>query len=168
MKEFLKSSSDIKEISIAERADGSAAVSIGGDNLEIRDVARNGPEIRFALGGKSFSFLVSANRKKITVWRDGAVHTFERAEGKSVGAGGAADSASSLSSQMPGIVLKLLRNPGDEVAAGAPLLILEAMKMEHEIAAPSDGKVVSYPFAEGQRVMPGDLLVEFEANVPVG
>jgi len=64
---------------------------------------------------------------------------------------------------MPGMVLKLLRQPGDEVKAGTPLLILEAMKMEHEISAPCDGRLLAYPFKEGDRVMPGDLLVEFAA-----
>jgi biotin carboxyl carrier protein len=61
---------------------------------------------------------------------------------------------------MPGMVLKILVQPGDVVAKGAPLLILEAMKMEHQITAPYDGKVVTVACSEGEMVQPGVELVE--------
>ena len=60
---------------------------------------------------------------------------------------------------MPGVVLKILVNAGDEVTKGAPLLILEAMKMEHQIAAPRDGTVAAINCKEGEMVQPGLDLV---------
>lgn len=66
----------------------------------------------------------------------------------------------SMSAPMPGIVLKILVTVGQEVTKGMPLLILEAMKMEHQIAAPRDGTVAAINCREGELVQPGVDLVE--------
>ena len=58
--------------------------------------------------------------------------------------------------------LRCLAEPGTQVKKGAPLLILEAMKMEHTISAPSDGLLKAYRFAVGDQVNDGVDLVEFE------
>jgi pyruvate carboxylase len=63
---------------------------------------------------------------------------------------------------MPGKVFKLLVNVGDEVKAGDTLLSTEAMKMETNIKAKEDGKVVDIFFKEGATVQQGDLLVLLE------
>jgi biotin carboxyl carrier protein len=65
----------------------------------------------------------------------------------------------STEAPMPGAVLKILVRAGDEVKRGAPLLILEAMKMEHQIVAPRDGTVASVNCKEGELVQPGSELV---------
>lgn len=66
----------------------------------------------------------------------------------------------STSAPMPGAVLKILVKQGDVVAKGAPLLILEAMKMEHQITAPFDGTVAAINCKEGELVQPGVDLVD--------
>jgi biotin carboxyl carrier protein len=55
---------------------------------------------------------------------------------------------------MPGVVLKILAKPGDVVKKGAPLVMLEAMKMEHQILAPFDGTVSAVKCVEGEMVQP--------------
>lgn len=75
--------------------------------------------------------------------------------------GGAAAHAS-LAAPMPGVVTKVLVKPGDEVGRGDPLVAIEAMKMEHLIRAPRDGKVKSIPVAQGQMVQGGTVLAELE------
>ena len=67
-----------------------------------------------------------------------------------------------LLAPMPGKVIALVAQPGATVAKGAPLLILEAMKMEHTITAPGDGTVHAFRFEVGDQVGDGDELVEFE------
>ena len=77
------------------------------------------------------------------------------------GRGGA--TGAKVKSSMPGVVKELRVAAGDTVAAGAPLLILEAMKMENEIRAPVAGHVVAVHVAAGAAVEKGAPLVEIEA-----
>jgi 3-methylcrotonyl-CoA carboxylase alpha subunit len=67
-----------------------------------------------------------------------------------------------LRAPMPGKVVTLMAEPGAVVEKGTPLLVLEAMKMEHTIIAPRKGKVVSFRVAAGDQVADGAELVEFE------
>ena len=64
---------------------------------------------------------------------------------------------------MPGKVVALIATPGQKVEAGAPLLILEAMKIEHTITAPKAGVVKAFRYAAGDQVGDGAELVDFEA-----
>jgi 3-methylcrotonyl-CoA carboxylase alpha subunit len=75
---------------------------------------------------------------------------------------GAAD-AGTLFAWMPGVVVAVHVEEGADVAAGAPLLAVEAMKVEHTIRAPSEGRVMKVHFAVGERVTEGEELVSFEA-----
>jgi 3-methylcrotonyl-CoA carboxylase alpha subunit len=58
----------------------------------------------------------------------------------------------SLAAPMPGKVIAVMVQAGQQVAKGTPLLILEAMKMEHTIAAPADGVVKEIHYAAGEQV----------------
>ncbi|MDG4900655.1 MULTISPECIES: acetyl/propionyl/methylcrotonyl-CoA carboxylase subunit alpha [unclassified Mesorhizobium] len=73
----------------------------------------------------------------------------------------AAAASDSLRAPMPGLVKLVRAAAGDTVIKGQPLLILEAMKMEHTIAAPHDG-VIAEIAAEGAQVSDGTVLVRFE------
>ena len=70
----------------------------------------------------------------------------------------AALAAGSLVAPMPGTVVRVAVSEGDTVAAGDPLLWLEAMKMEHRISAPADGVVTELPVTVGQQVDLGAVL----------
>jgi propionyl-CoA carboxylase alpha chain len=62
-------------------------------------------------------------------------------------------------SEMPGTVVAVLVEPGQTVAVGDPLVVLEAMKMEHRVTAPADGVVTEVRVAVGDRVDAHELLV---------
>lgn len=99
-------------------------------------------QLSFATGGKLFAgTIVSESRHG-------------RAQG-------GADS--DLVAQFPGKVRKILIQAGAEVEEGAPLVLVEAMKMEFSIKAPSRGKIAKILVSEGQQLSPGDRFVEFEA-----
>ncbi len=77
---------------------------------------------------------------------------------------GVAEAASGrLTAPMPGKVVAVLVAPGEAVEAGAPLMIMEAMKMEHTIAAPHAGVVDTVLYAVGDQVADGAPLLSFKA-----
>jgi 3-methylcrotonyl-CoA carboxylase alpha subunit len=87
--------------------------------------------------------------------------------GDSAGQGSTGHDGASLTAPMPGTLIKLMVQAGDTVTEGQPLLVLEAMKMEHTISAPYAGIVRSIPFAAGASVAGGVELIElvpYEAN----
>lgn len=63
---------------------------------------------------------------------------------------------------MPGRVVRVLVRPGDEVAAGQGLVVVEAMKMENELVAAGPGRVVDVTVTDGEAVEAGRLLVRLE------
>lgn len=67
---------------------------------------------------------------------------------------------------LPGLVVRVAVSPGDVVAAGDPLVTVEAMKMQNEIRAPRAGRVASVEVAPGQAIATGALLVRLEDLEP--
>ena len=63
---------------------------------------------------------------------------------------------------MPAVVVSVLVSEGDRIKKGAGVIVVAAMKMETTLTAPYDGKVARINAAEGDNVMPGDILVEIE------
>lgn len=97
-------------------------------------------QLSFSAGGKLYAgALVSENRH----------------------AGASAGGDSDLVAQFPGKVRKILVQAGATVREGDPLVLVEAMKMEFSIKAPSAGKVSRVLVTEGQQLSPGDRFVEF-------
>lgn len=70
-------------------------------------------------------------------------------------------SADAMTAPMPGTILKILVNVGDEVKENQPVMILEAMKMENEVVAPKAGTVTGIHVTQGQMVNPGEALITF-------
>ena len=93
------------------------------------------------------------------VFLDGEVFQFEV---QHRGARRASSHQGSLSAPMPATVVRVLVTPGQAVVRGDTLIVLEAMKMELPVRAPSDGTVRSIGCREGQLVQPGVALVEME------
>jgi 3-methylcrotonyl-CoA carboxylase alpha subunit len=71
--------------------------------------------------------------------------------------------AGRLTAPMPGRITQLMAEPGTSVQRGQPLMIIEAMKMEHTVAAPADGVVEAVRFAVGDQVEEGTELIAFAA-----
>jgi len=78
-------------------------------------------------------------------------------------AGEAASSPSTrdLRAPMPGLVVRVLVDPGQAVSAGTGLVVVEAMKMENELVAETDSIIASVEVDEGDTVNQNDLLVTF-------
>ncbi len=74
------------------------------------------------------------------------------------------DAQSDLTAPMPGTILSIAVAPGDAVACGQVVLILEAMKMKNALQAPQDGIVTDICVQQGQKVNTGDVLIRFSAE----
>ena len=71
-----------------------------------------------------------------------------------------------MTAPMPGKVLSVLVAEDQAVGRGQPLMVLEAMKMEHTIIAPADGVVERVSYAEGEQVSEGAELLVVRAGEP--
>ncbi len=94
----------------------------------------------------------SAGRHVTLTWLDPLAHA-----GESESEGG------KLTAPMPGKVIAVMVEAGSTVTRGAPLLVMEAMKMEHTISAPADGVVSEVLYGIGEQVTEGAQLLAFEA-----
>lgn len=75
----------------------------------------------------------------------------------------AAADGEGVKAPLAGTVARIPVKPGQEVAEGEVLIVLEAMKMETEITAPAAGTVTGVPVAVGDAVTAGQVLVQLEA-----
>lgn len=98
---------------------------------------------------------------------DGETHSVELQSGrrKSSGGGGVSSGApGEIKAPMPGKILKVFVNAGDQVAVGQALIAMEAMKMEYTLEADQAGKVESLNASIGDQVALGELLVKIKGE----
>ena len=120
--------------------DGELHAIIDGRQLQAR-VARHGQSIALLFAGVRWQLLLHDPRA-------------EALQGAAEGGG--------LGAPMPGSVIDIRVAVGDEVARGDPLVVVEAMKMEHTITAPADGRVAAIHFLVGDQVQDGEAILSLE------
>jgi biotin carboxyl carrier protein len=118
---------------------------------------RRGDERRLVVleGGPS-EWVVTIAGRRIPVTARG--HR-ERLLAEAQPAGAARHGPSDVLASLPGLVVRVLVEPGAVVTAGEPLVTVEAMKMQNEIRAPRDGRVSEVAVTPGQVIAGGTLLV---------
>ncbi|MGY1750194.1 acetyl/propionyl/methylcrotonyl-CoA carboxylase subunit alpha [Modestobacter sp. SYSU DS0511] len=138
------------EVRVRGRA-SSAQVRIGDGDPEPAGAVRDGDQLFVTLGGVTTRW--TAAHADGTVWlaADGHVAALREHE-RLTGAVTATAVDGAVTAPMPGTVTVLRASLGDEVAAGTPLLVVEAMKMEHVLTAPVAGVVTELPVTAGQSV----------------
>ena len=114
------------------------------------------------LGPRRVAATVVAQGERRHVFGAGSVAVLQFVDPLAAAGADHGEEGSGLVAPMPGKVIALLAAPGTAVDKGAPLLVLEAMKMEHVISAPRAGRLVAYRFAAGEQVDEGAALVDFE------
>ena len=114
--------------------------------------------------GRAWPAEVERTRSGMIVYTSGKTCTFEWASGERHAAHAESHRQRGLTAPMPGLVLKVLARVGEKVRAHQTLIVLEAMKMEHNIEAPYDGTVKKVNCAEGGRVAEGTVLIELEQD----
>jgi len=152
-----------KTVDIAYGSSGSSHfdLSLDGKSTRAAGLFKADGSLRADLDGRRLNASVVAAGEKRHVFLHGHCHILAAIDPLyHAGEGGGAEGG--LTAPMPGKVIALVAAEGATVEKGAPLLILEAMKMEHTIAAPSAGTVKAFRFAVGDQVTDGAELVEFE------
>lgn len=155
MKIVLELAGDEYDAFVQREAD-KLKVTVEGESFEVK-LAEGG---LVTLGGRTYK--VELGEREVVV--DGETLPFRIAELKTgaAGAEGAGARGARVKPPMPGKIVTVAVNEGDEVQPGQVLLILEAMKMQNEITAPSAGVVKKIHVKPGQNVEGKDVLVEME------
>ncbi len=118
--------------------------------------------IAFELSGwRGRAEVIAQGERRYVFLPEGAFVFEALAESFATGSGG--DAAGTVAAPMPGRVLAVHVRGGERVRAGAPLVTLEAMKMEHTLSAAADALVKAVLVAPGAQVSDGDVLLELEA-----
>ncbi|TRZ91159.1 MAG: acetyl/propionyl/methylcrotonyl-CoA carboxylase subunit alpha [Rhodocyclaceae bacterium] len=154
---------EIEKVVTAGYAGDSFTLEFEGHSTTATGRFTGSSELRVDLGGRRISVTVVSANEKRHVFIDGVSFIFAAIDPLfHAGSGGGAEGG--LTAPMPGKVIALIAGLGVWVEKGAPLLILEAMKMEHTITAPASGTVKAFCFSVGEQVSDGAELVEFEVD----
>ena len=163
MKYFVTVDGQEHELELVERL-GRLEVTYDGEPIEVdyNEVDRLG-QLALFLGDRSYGVSIEGDESEAVVTVAGEVYLVE-IEDERERAAHAAERAGAagggiVKSVMPGIVVEVLVSEGETVEKGAPLLILEAMKMQNEIPAPASGRVDRIHVSQGQAVGSGEKLV---------
>ena len=139
--DFLKGNAEIGVRKIEKQDDAPVPVADGAAEYKLQV---NGKSVRVQIDGN----IATVNGTAYTVDIEDAVSTQESTPAN----------AEPVSAQMPGKVIRILKQTGDQVQAGEAILILEAMKMEVQITSPNAGTVIEMPVKVGDQVSNGQTL----------
>jgi acetyl/propionyl-CoA carboxylase alpha subunit len=150
---------DVREVSVQEGPDGLTVTVDGtGFALDVREAGPGTYVLRQGAAVETFH-CVRAGEEVHLFWR-GTAYRLREAGDQARAAHRASDSA--LTAPMPGRVIAVKAAPGQRVARGEELLVVESMKMENAIRAPREGTVRKVAAKVGEMVGPGVVLVELE------
>ena len=127
----------------------------------LSDMSRAGHQVGVSVDGRPLSASVVRSGDSFHVFHGG--HHWQLAWSDPIAHAGERETdGGRLTAPMPGKIVALMVDAGAQVEQGTPLLIMEAMKMEHTINAPSRGKVTELLYAVGDQVAEGAQLLSFE------
>ncbi|WP_138429137.1 acetyl-CoA carboxylase biotin carboxyl carrier protein subunit [Fodinibius saliphilus] len=141
---------EIRSYNFSQQENGRYLLRMGTKLYQIDNVEYDKHTVSFTLNGNWHTVDVR-NEQDLLLDRLGFKRAGEIGEGE-------------LNAPMPGKILEVLVNEGDEVELGSPVAILEAMKMENELKAPIDGVISSIAVAKGDSLEKDALILEIEAS----
>ena len=136
-----------REARVERRDDGTLSIGLGEDTFGATVVRRTALD-----GGIDYALFMDGGSVRLRLVDPLDVTQYEAT----------ASADAMVRAPLPGKIIDLRVKAGDTVSKGQALLVLEAMKMEHTLAAPADGTVKSLRYAVGEQVPEGAELVEFE------
>lgn len=137
-------------------------VTIGQDVFRFEDCSAEGHQIRYRFKGRVRRMYFARDNDKYYLAVDGEYYMLEKAKASTQGHADTATEKNSVTSSMPGLLVKMPVKVGETIKAGDTLAIVEAMKMQNELHAPRDGVIKKVNFKEGEQVDAFQPIVELE------
>jgi 3-methylcrotonyl-CoA carboxylase alpha subunit len=150
------------EIGVDLEQDGGRRVETPAGTIEIDDIETDGRGVRCSIGRRRISATIVRVNDVVAVFMDGFAFDWILLDplARAVGAEAETDR---LVAPMPGLVKLVDASPGARVRKDAPLIVMEAMKMEHALKAPRDGIVGEVAVCAGDQVEEGAVLLTLAA-----
>jgi geranyl-CoA carboxylase alpha subunit len=155
----------IHDLEIVRERDGGYVANIDGGacRFEIDELGHDA--IRFRVNGVMESARFLRDRERLYILHRGVTLSVRDLTLAAPAAAAAASGGDGkVRAAMSGRVVAVLVKPGERVAAGQPVMTLEAMKMEHVHTAPISGTISAIDVAEGEQLTTGKVVVEIEAE----
>ena len=152
---------------------GTGEVELGGRTIPVSLADVEGTPVRLVRVGDKVHRVIVRNRAGrgcYTLWLDGFTYEIEALDERTrtirdlTAAQSGPAGPAPLVAPMPGLIVRVMAEPGDVVAPGQGLVVMEAMKMENELRAAGSGRVRAVHAKPGEAVDKGALLVELEAE----
>ena len=154
----------IHDLEIVRERDGGYVANIAGRDTRF-EIDELGHDImRFRIDGLMESARFYRDGDRLYVRHRGVTHTVRDFSRAAPAASAATGSDGKVRAAMNGRVVAVLVRQGERVAAGQPVMTLEAMKMEHVHTAPIPGTISAIDVAEGEQVTTGKIVVEIEID----
>jgi len=148
-----------KELSV--KKDGAGLhVTVDGKQYTVTDSSLVDGVLTFFVGRRTFRAAVSKSQDGTRITLDGRLFIVHSEDEEGASAGGAHHGDGSVEAPMPGSIVAVHVQPGDEVVAGDSILTLESMKMQNSVTASVSGTVVAVHCAVGDQVLFGEVLAE--------
>jgi biotin carboxyl carrier protein len=134
--------------------------------FKARLLASSGRARTLEVDGQIEDLLLLADGRRTLVERAGSTYDIQKVSSRdklrTTGLSSEDQGPVVIKAHMPGKIVRLMHKPGEEVAAGEGVIVIEAMKMQNEIKAPKSGILVKYLAKVGGNVNAGDPLCEVE------
>ena len=143
-----------------ERAGNECVVRAGDEAHRVRVVELEPGLLRVAAQDRTQTVRIAHDAPRRFLHLDGCTLEYTVAAAGGPAPGGRGATPEDLAAPMPGGVTQVLVRPGEGVTVGQPLVIVEAMKMEHVIRAPRAGRIAEVRVREGDQVEGGAVVVE--------
>ncbi len=159
----LETAGETRSLSVRFSSPAQVHVTLDGQGFDLGFAPLDNGDFKVSLDGLVMDVGFARGAETVTLFKAGNTFNFhvkqlvgiDTAEGEDGGA---------VVSPMPGLLKYAFVDAGETVAKGDPLVVVEAMKMEHTLVAPRDGVVASLLVAVGAQVDAGDMLVELEED----
>jgi len=134
--------------------------------IEVSCVRLGANALSLIVNGESFDVQCERSGESLRVFVHGAAYECTVRDPRSLRgrkrAGLAESGEQKLAASMPGKVVRIIANVGDQITAGQGILVIEAMKMQNEVRSPKDGQLKKLLVRQGANVVAGEVLAIIE------